>query len=131
MKHRILVVEDEEDNRKILRDLLVNSGYEVLEALTGDEGVEIARQQRPDLILMDIRLPGFDGFEVTRRIKSMKRLRHIPVIAVTSHAMSDDNAKALEAGCDAYFSKPVSPRTLLAKIREYLPDQARQGGHKD
>ena len=96
-------------------------GYKTLQAKDGMEGFEMAREHHPDLILMDIGLPGLDGFEVTRRIKARDELRKIPVIAVTSHAMSDDNTRALEAGCDAYFSKPVSPRTLLDKIREYLP----------
>ena len=118
---KILVVEDEADNRRIMRDLLANAGYEVIEAVTGDEGVARAEAEEPDLILMDIRLPNLDGFEVTRTIKSKPALKDIPVIAVTSHAMSEDNAKAMEAGCDAYFSKPVSPRTLLDKIREYVP----------
>lgn len=120
MKRRILVVEDEADNRRILRDLLVNAGFEVIEAKTGDEGVAKAESEVPDLILMDIRLPNLDGFEVTRLIRAKPDLSAIPVIAVTSHAMSEDNAKAMEAGCDAYFSKPVSPRTLLDKIREYI-----------
>lgn len=120
MKRRILVVEDAEDNRRIMRDVLVNAGYEVIEAITGDAGVAMAEQHVPDLILMDIRLPGFDGFEATSRIKANPPLRDIPIIAVTSYAMSEDNAKALSSGCDAYFSKPVSPRMLLAKIREYL-----------
>ena len=120
MKKRILVVEDEADNRRILRDLLVSAGFEVIEAMTGDEGVAKAEAEVPDLILMDIRLPNLDGFEVTRRIKATPPLSEIPVIAVTSHAMSEDNARALDAGCDAYFSKPVSPRTLLDKIREYV-----------
>ena len=118
---KILVVEDEVDNRRIMRDLLANAGYEVIEALTGDEGVAKAEAEVPDLIVMDIRLPNLDGFEVTRAIRAKPALRDIPVIAVTSHAMSEDNARALEAGCDAYFSKPVSPRTLLDKIREYVP----------
>lgn len=131
MKRRILVVEDEEDNRRILRDLLANFGYEVLEALTGEEGVAMARSRDPDLILMDIRLPGLDGFAATREIKAKDQSRHIPVIAVTSHAMSDDNGRALEAGCDAYFSKPVSPRALLAKIREFLPETRRQDQIKE
>ncbi len=117
---KILVVEDQEDNRRIMRDLLVAAGYEVIEVLTGDEGVLRAAEIGPDLILMDIQLPGIDGYEATRRIKAEPSLRHIPVIAVTSYALSGDDVKAFAAGCDAYLSKPVSPRTLLAKIREYL-----------
>ncbi len=121
MKKRILIVEDQEDNRKILRDLLTSVGYDLVEATTGEEGVALAETARPDLILMDIQLPGLDGYEATRRIKANPALRHIPVIAVTSYALSGDDVKAREAGCDAYVTKPFSPRALLAKVREYLP----------
>ncbi len=121
MSKRILVVEDQEDNRRILRDLLTNAGYEMLEAVTGEDGVTLAETHRPDLILMDIQLPGLDGYEATRRIKANPALRAIPIIAVTSYALSGDDSKAREAGCDAYVAKPFSPRALLAKIREYLP----------
>ncbi len=121
MSKRILVVEDQEDNRRILRDLLTSAGYEMIEAVTGDEGVALAETHRPDLILMDIQLPGLDGYEATRRIKANPALRQIPIIAVTSYALSGDDAKAFEAGCDAYVTKPFSPRALLAKIREHLP----------
>ena len=121
MSPRILVIEDQEDNRRILRDLLTSAGYEVIEAVTGEEGVAAAETHRPDLILMDIQLPDLDGYEATRRIKANPALRHIPLIAVTSYALSGDDVKALEAGCDGYVTKPFSPRALLAKIREYLP----------
>jgi two-component system cell cycle response regulator DivK len=121
MSKRVLVVEDHEDNRRILRDLLTSAGYEPIEAVSGEEGVALAETHRPDLILMDIQLPGLDGYEATRRIKANPALRHIPVIAVTSYALSGDEVKAKEAGCDAYVTKPFSPRALLAKIREYLP----------
>jgi len=121
MSKRILVIEDHEDNRRILRDLLTSAGYETIEAVTGEDGVALADTHRPDLILMDIQLPGLDGYEATRRIKANPALRHIPVIAVTSYALSGDDVKAREAGCDAYVTKPFSPRALLAKVREYLP----------
>jgi two-component system, cell cycle response regulator DivK len=120
MGTRILVTEDNEDNRRILRDLLTSAGYEVIEAVTGEEGVRLAETQRPDLILMDVQLPGFDGYEATRRIKGNLALRQIPVIAVTSYALSGDDVKARAAGCDAYVAKPFSPRDLLVKIRECL-----------
>jgi two-component system cell cycle response regulator DivK len=120
MSKRILIVEDHEDNRRIVRDLLTSVGYELIEAVTGEEGVNMAESQVPDLILMDIQLPGLDGYEATRRIKSKPALRAIPVIAVTSFALSGDDVKALQAGCDAYVTKPFSPRELLAKICEYL-----------
>ena len=121
MSKRILVIEDQEDNRRILRDLLTSVGYDLIEAGTGEEGVTLAETQRPDLILMDIQLPGMDGYETTRRIKANLALRRVPIIAVTSYALSGDDAKALAAGCDAYVTKPFSPRALLAKIREHLP----------
>jgi len=120
MQKKILVIEDNEDNRRIVRDLLTSAGYEVIEAVTGGEGVTAAETQDPELILMDIQLPDFDGYEATRRIKANPTLSPIPIIAVTSYALSGDDVKAFEAGCDAYVTKPYSPRKLLAKIREYL-----------
>ena len=121
MSKRVLVVEDEEDNRRIVHDLLTSVRYEIIEAVTGLEGMTAAAAHVPDLILMDIQLPGLDGYEATRRIKINPMLRHIPIIVVTSYALSGDDVKAFEAGCDAYISKPFSPRALLAKVREYLP----------
>jgi two-component system cell cycle response regulator DivK len=121
MTRRILVIEDQEDNRRILRDLLTSAGYESIEADAGEEAPALAQTQRPDLILMDIQLPGIDGYEATRRIKADPALRRIPIIAVTSYALSGDEVAAMEAGCDGYVTKPFSPRALLAKIREYVP----------
>jgi two-component system cell cycle response regulator DivK len=120
MSKRILVIEDQEDNRQIVRDLLSATGYGLVEAVTGEEGVAAAKRERPDLILMDIQLPGIDGYEATRRIKADPALQKIPVIAVTSYALSGDDQKAFAAGCDGYVTKPFSPRQLLAKIREFL-----------
>ncbi len=122
MKH-ILVVEDQEDNRQILRDLLTNAGYEMTEAVNGQEALAEVANRRPDLILMDIQLPVMDGYEATRRIRTNPDLKSVPIIAVTSYALAGDESKALAAGCDAYVTKPFSPRQLLAKIREYLPDR--------
>ncbi len=121
MNKTILVIEDQEDNRRILRDLFTNSDFEVIEAVTGTNGVRMAETHHPDLILMDIQLPGIDGYEATRRIKANPDLQKIPIIVVTSYALSGDDVKAFEAGCDAYVTKPFSPRNLLAKIREFLP----------
>jgi two-component system, cell cycle response regulator DivK len=121
MTKRILVVEDQEDNRQILRDLLGSAGYEMAQAWDGEAGIAAAKQQRPDLILMDIQMPQMDGYEATRRIKADPELKNIPVIVVTSYALSGDEGKARAAGCDAYVTKPYSPRQLLAKIREFLP----------
>ena len=120
MSKRILVVEDHEDNRQILRDLLSSVGYEMLEAADGEQGLAAAAAERPDLILMDIQLPVMDGYEATRRIKADPGLRSIPIIVVTSYALSGDEDKARAAGCDAYVAKPYSPRQLLARIREFL-----------
>jgi two-component system cell cycle response regulator DivK len=120
MSKRILVVEDHEENRRIMRDLLTSAGLEMIEAHTGEDGVRLAELERPDLILMDIQLPGLDGYEATRRIKANPALRPIPITAVTSYALSGDEVKAREAGCDDYVTKPFSPRALLAKIRELL-----------
>ena len=120
MSRTILVVEDQEDNRRIMHDLLASRGYQVIEAVDGLEGVEAAETHLPDLILMDIQLPGIDGYEATRRIKTQPALEKIPIIVVTSYALSGDDLKAFEAGCDAYVAKPFSPRELLAKVREFL-----------
>jgi two-component system, cell cycle response regulator DivK len=122
MSNRILVIEDNEDNRQIIRDLLIGVGYQLIEAVDGVEGVAMAQSHRPDLILMDIQLPELDGYEATRQIRTVPELAQVPIIAVTSYALSGDEAKARDAGCNAYVAKPFSPRELLAKIREFLPD---------
>jgi two-component system cell cycle response regulator DivK len=122
MSKRILVVEDQEDNRQIIRDLLSATDYEIMEAETGEAALEAVAKQRPDLILMDIQLPGIDGYETTRRIKADPALQSITIIAVTSYALSGEEQKARAAGCDEYVPKPYSPRQLLAKIRQYLPE---------
>jgi two-component system cell cycle response regulator DivK len=120
MKKRILLVEDTEDNRQLVRDLVASAGYDFLEAEDGEAGVSMAARHRPDLILMDMQLPVLDGYEASRRIKADPELRGIPIIAVTSYALSGDEAKARAAGCDGYVAKPFSPRQLLAKIAELL-----------
>ena len=116
----VLYVEDNEYNLKMVRQLLARTAYRLIEARDGQAGVATALRELPDLILMDIQLPGIDGYETTRRIKANPALRHIPVIAVTSYALSGDDVKALEAGCDAYVTKPFDPVELLAKIRDFL-----------
>jgi len=122
MSQRILIVEDQEDNRMIMRDVLNAAGYELIEAVNGADGVKQAQSERPDLILMDIQMPVLDGYEATRQIKADPSLKATPIIAVTSYALSGDQAKARNAACDGYVSKPFSPRDLLAKVREYLPN---------
>jgi two-component system cell cycle response regulator DivK len=120
MSKRILVIEDQEDNRRIVRDLLRSAGYEIIEAMSGEEGVALAASHLPDAILMDIQLPKIDGYEATRQIRANPQLRQTPIIAVTSYALSGDDERALRAGCTAYVAKPFDPVELLAKVREYL-----------
>jgi len=120
MSPRVLVIEDTEDNRQIVRDLLGAFEISMIEAHDGLTGVEVALRELPDLILMDIDLPGIDGYEATRRIRATKAGRDVPIIAVTSFALSGDDARARAAGCTDYVAKPYSPRALLAKIREHL-----------
>ena len=123
MTKRILIIEDQEDNRAIMRDLLTGAGFELIEAVDGEEGVKLAQSEQPDLILMDIQLPVIDGYEATRQIRAIVDLKSIPIIAVTSYALSGDEAKARAAGCNGYVAKPFSPRQLLAKVREFLPGE--------
>jgi two-component system cell cycle response regulator DivK len=123
MAKRILIVEDTEDNRRIMRDLLMSAGFELFEAHDGEEAVVAAAKFRPDLIMMDIQLPVIDGYEAARRIKADAALKHIPIIAVTSYALSGDEEKAHAAGCEGYVAKPFSPRRLLATVREFLDGQ--------
>jgi two-component system, cell cycle response regulator DivK len=120
VRHRILIVEDTEDNLRIARDLLSSAGYDLLEATDGAAGVSMAVLHHPDLILMDIQLPKLDGHEATRRIRAIPELRDVPIIAITSYALSGDDVKARAAGCDAYIAKPYSPRALLAEVRRFL-----------
>ena len=120
MTKTILVVEDQEDNRQILRDLLGATDYEMVESENGQQAIDAVTKKKPDLILMDIQLPVMDGYEATRRIKANPDWKSIPIIVVTSYALSGDAEKARAAGCDDYVTKPYSPRQLLAKIREYL-----------
>jgi len=117
---KILLVEDNEMNRDMLLRRLQRKGYQVILAVDGQSGVEMTQTHAPDLILMDMSLPVLDGWEATRRLKADAATRHIPVIALTAHAMSSDREKALEAGCDDYDTKPVELRRLLAKIETLL-----------
>jgi two-component system cell cycle response regulator DivK len=116
----ILVVEDNEKNRKLARDVLAHQGYEVLEAESGEDGLRLAAARRPALILMDIHLPGIDGIETLRRLRDDAATRPIPVIAVTASAMTHDRQKIMAAGFDGYQSKPISVRPFLAAVREAL-----------
>jgi two-component system cell cycle response regulator DivK len=120
MSSRILVVEDNADNRVLIMDVLDSMNYEVIIATDGEEGVKKANAERPDLILMDISLPQMDGLAATRRIKATPELQHIPIIALTAHAMVGDRERALAAGCDDYVSKPIDLRELANKLTRYL-----------
>lgn len=124
---KILLVEDNEMNRDMLSRRLERRGYEVVLAVDGPSGVEMAQTQAPDLVLMDMSLPVLDGWEATRRLKADDATKHIPIIALTAHAMSSDRDKALDAGCDDYDTKPVELPRLLMKIEALLPQAARQG----
>jgi two-component system, cell cycle response regulator DivK len=121
MSKRILVVEDQPDSRQIIRDMLAGTDYEITEAENGEAALAAIAEQRPDLILMDIQLPIMDGYTATNQIKADPALRSIPIIAVTSYALAGEEKRARAAGCDDFVTKPFSPRQLLAKIRQYMP----------
>ena len=118
---RILYVEDNGDNIYVVKKRLTRAGFTILVATDGEQGVAVATAERPDLILMDLSLPVMDGWEATRRLKAASETRHIPVIALTAHAMTGDREKALEAGCDDFDTKPVELARLLGKIQALLP----------
>ena len=117
---KILLIEDNEMNRDMLSRRLERKGYSVVMAIDGIHGISAAREEAPDLILMDMNLPEIDGWEATRRLKSQEATRHVPVIALTAHAMVSDRQKALEAGCDDYETKPVEFQRLVSKIQALL-----------
>ena len=121
---KILLVEDNEMNRDMLSRRLIRNGHEVSIAVDGQQGFDMALSERPDLILMDMRLPVIDGWEATHRIKANDATRGIPVIALTAHAMAGDREKAMEAGCDDYDTKPVEITRLLGKIAALLATRA-------
>ena len=117
---KILLVEDNEMNRDMLSRRLERRGYEVVIAVDGQQGVDLAQSSSPDLILMDMSLPVIDGWEATRQLKAMERMKGVPIIALTAHAMSGDREKALEAGCNDYDTKPIELPRLLGKIEALL-----------
>jgi two-component system cell cycle response regulator DivK len=116
----ILHVEDNADNRQIVRDLFEFKGYTIIEAVDGEEGVHKAREIKPNLILMDIQLPKMNGYDTTRAIKSDPALNGIPIIVITSYALSGDDQKAFDAGADDYMAKPYAPKDLLEKVEAWL-----------
>lgn len=117
---KVLIIEDNEDNRIVYSTILRHHGFRVTEALDGEAGIAMARQELPDLILMDISIPIVDGWEATQRLKSESETRHIPVIALTAHAMPGDRERALQAGCDGYLAKPCEPRAVLAEVNRLI-----------
>jgi CheY-like chemotaxis protein len=119
--HRILVVEDNELNLKLVRDVLGYAGYEVVEARTGEQGVELAAECLPDLVLMDLQLPGIDGIEALRQLRASPLTQDVPVVAVTAFAMREDRERALRAGFDGYLEKPFGVHELAGQVRSYLP----------
>ena len=116
----ILVVEDNEKNMKLARDVLTAKGYTVVEALTGEEGVKLAQEQVPELILMDYQLPGIDGIEAFRQIRAQAATRHIPIVAVTASAMPEEEAKMKQAGFDGFLSKPINLKQFVATVADTL-----------
>ena len=117
---KILLVEDNEMNRDMLSRRLLKAGFEMVMAVDGEQAIDLARSEAPDLILMDISLPGLDGWEATRRLKAMPETRSIPIIALTAHAMAGDREKSLAAGCNDYDTKPIDFRRLMEKIQGLL-----------
>ncbi len=117
---RILVVDDDKKNRYLVSFLLEKEGFEVVIATNGLEGVEVAKKQQVDLIIMDIKMPKMDGYEATKRIRRLKKYKSIPIIALTSYAMMEDKEKAMKAGCTGYMSKPITPETFTKEIKKFL-----------
>jgi two-component system cell cycle response regulator DivK len=116
----VLLVEDNEDNRTIYTTILRHVGIDVIEAANGEDGIRLARERRPAVILMDVAMPGIDGWEATRRLKADMETAHIPVIALTAHAMAEDRQRAVEAGCEGYLAKPIEPRRVVEEVRKML-----------
>ncbi len=119
---RALVVEDNENNMYLLCFLLERMGLSVIRATTGEDGVELALRERPDLVLMDIQLPGIDGQEATRRIRQSDAGKDLPIVAITSYAMAGDRERLLQAGCTGYIEKPINPETIMTEIAAFLED---------
>jgi len=120
MPKKVLIVEDNEDNRELVVKVLRNKGYEMVQAADGEEALEKAVAERPDLILLDISLPKLDGYEVAKRLKSMEEFQEIPIIAFTAHAMKGDREKVIVAGFEGYSSKPINVRELPEQVRSFI-----------
>jgi two-component system cell cycle response regulator DivK len=120
---KILIVDDNQDSRELVVKILKNKGYQLIEAIDGEDALEKAIAERPDLILMDISIPKIDGYEVTRRLKSRKEFKYTPIIALTAHAMKGDREKAMESGCEGYIAKPINIHELPDLIKSYLKEK--------
>ncbi len=120
MTYKILVIEDNEQNMYLVNFILEKHGYQIIQASDGKKGVSQARQQKPDLILLDIQLPVMDGYAVARELRKIEMLAKIPIVAVTSYAMSGDRERALAAGCTGYIEKPIDPDTFITQVEQYL-----------
>jgi CheY-like chemotaxis protein len=118
-RKKILIVDDDKKNRYLVSYLLEKEGFEVVMATNGFEGIEAAKKQQVDLIIMDIKMPKMDGHETTRRIRRLKKYKSIPIIALTSYAMAEDKEKAFKAGCTGYMSKPITPETFISEIKKF------------
>lgn len=119
-KKTVLLVEDNEDNLVVYRTILEHVGYRVVEARDGEEGVSRAHSEQPDIILMDISIPKMDGWEATTRLKADDGTAAIPIVALTAHALEEDRAKAMRAGCDGYLAKPVEPRRVVQEVEKFI-----------
>lgn len=124
MNRTVLLIEDNEQNRYLATFLLEQHGYKVVAAADGPLGISMARELRPDMILLDIQLPGMDGYQVARALRGHAELANLPIVAVTSYAMVGDREKSLAAGCNGYIEKPINPDTFVAEISRFLPPPA-------
>ncbi len=121
MSSKILIIEDNEQNMYLVTFILEKHGYQVVQAWRGDTGIQLAKQENPDLILLDIQLPSMDGYAVARELRKVESMKETPIVAVTSYAMPGDREQALEAGCTGYIEKPINPETFMSEVRNFLP----------
>jgi len=120
MKQKILIIEDNEQNMYLVNFILEKHGYRVIQAWRGDTGIQMAREEQPDLILLDIQLPSMDGYTVARELRKLDTMKDIPIVAVTSYAMPGDRDQAIKAGCSGYIEKPINPETFMNDVQQFL-----------
>ncbi|MBU1099190.1 MAG: response regulator [Bacteroidetes bacterium] len=123
MKTKVLIIEDNEQNMYMLSYLLESENYEVIQAYSGPEGIDMAKNIKPDIILLDIQLPEMDGYAVAQKLREAEKLKEIPIIAVTSYAMPGDKDKAIESGATGYIEKPINPDTFISEMKSFLPTE--------